>query len=385
MTHHQLPLVAVMLLSAGCSAPPERAAHAAPPVDVSTVVVRSAALASSFEAGGVVRARTTATIASRMMAPIVDVHVRAGDRVRRGGPLVTLDGREAAAVLSRATATTASAFEAVHAAESDVRSSQAAVALARTTHDRTRTLHDKRSATPQELDQAVSSLAAADAQLSGAQARLAAATAARDAAQSANDAARIAASYSVLVAPFDGLITERSVDPGTMATPGMPLLTLEDSTSFRLEVALDETRATQVAVGQDVEVQIGDPGRSTDSIAAARVTEIGRLDPTAHSFLVKLDLPPRPSWRSGLFGRARFAASPRQALVVPASSAVRRGQLTFVYTVDADGRARLQPISPGAEADDRIEILAGIREGDRVVVNPPAQLSDGVRVAGGHR
>jgi RND family efflux transporter MFP subunit len=385
VTHHSLPLVAVVLLGAGCSAPPERTAQASPPAAVSIVVVRSAALASSFEAGGVVRARTTATIASRMMAPIVDVHVRAGDHVRRGARLVTLDGREPATALSRARATSASAREAVHAAESDVGSSQAAVTLARATHDRIRTLHDKRSATPQELDQAVATLAAAEAQLSGAEARLAAATAARDAAQSAHDAAQIAASYTELVAPFDGLIIERSVDPGTMATPGMPLLTLEDSTTFRLEVALDETRATQVAVGQDVEVQIGDPGRSTDSTVSARVTEIGRLDPTAHSFLVKLDLPPRPSWRSGLFGRARFAVSPRQALVVPSSCAVRRGQLTFVYTVDADGRARLQPVSPGAEADDRIEILAGIREGNRVIADPPAELSDGARVTEGHR
>jgi hypothetical protein len=64
---------------------------------------------------------------------------------------------------------------------------------------------------------------------------------------------------------------------------------------------------------------------------------------------------------------------------------VRRGQLTFVYTVDADGRARLQPVSPGAEADDRIEILAGIREGNRVIADPPAELSDGARVTEGHR
>jgi RND family efflux transporter MFP subunit len=383
MNRFLLSFAAVALVSAGCSTPPERAVQASTPVAVSIVAAHAVALPSSFEAGGVVRARATAAIASRMMAPILEVHVRPGDHVRRGAPLVTLDGREAAATLSHARATSASADAAVHAVESDVRSSQAAVVLARTTHDRIRTLHDKRSATPQELDQAVSALAAAEAQLSGAQARLAAATAARDAARSANDAVQIAASYSVLVAPFDCLITERSVDPGTMATPGMPLLTVEDSTAFRLEVALDETRATQVVVGQNVDVQLGDRGPSNQWTAAARVAEVARLDPTSHSFMVKLDLPTGLSVRSGVFGRARFAGSTRQALVVPSSSAVRRGQLTFVYTVDADGRARLQPISPGAETGDRIEILAGIREGDRVISNPPAALSDGVRVAGG--
>jgi hypothetical protein len=57
--------------------------------------------------------------------------------------------------------------------------------------------------------------------------------------------------------------------------------------------------------------------------------------------------------------------------------------LTFVYTVNAEDRATLQPVSPGAETRDQIEILAGVRQGDRVIVNPPAALSDGARVSGG--
>jgi multidrug efflux pump subunit AcrA (membrane-fusion protein) len=377
-----LPFIALVLVTTGCAAPAERTASAATPVVVSIVAVHSEPLPSSFEAGGVVRARTTAAIASRIMAPILDVHARPGDRVRRGISLVTLDAREVTANRARAAAILASAVEAARGAESDVRSSQAVVALARATHDRIRTLHEKRSATSQELDQAVSALDAAEAQLSGARSRLAAAIAAREAAQSASDAAEVTRSYAVLVAPFDGVITERSVDPGAMATPGMPLLTIEDSIAFRLEVALDEARANQVAVGQSVDVQIGDSGRPNRP-GAARVGEIARIDPASHSFLVRLDLPSDPSLRSGLFGRARFLGSTRQALVVPTSATVRRGQLTFVYTVDSDGRAKLQPVSPGTETAGRIEILAGIREGDRVISNPSIALSDGARVTGG--
>jgi multidrug efflux pump subunit AcrA (membrane-fusion protein) len=378
-----LSFVAVLVLSPGCAAPTDRGAPAPAPLAVSIVPVQSAALASSFEAGGVVRARTTAAIASRMMAPILEVHVHSGDHVRRGAPLVTLDSREVAANHSRAAATLVSAVEATHAAESDVRSAEAAAVLARATHDRIRTLLDKRSATPQELDQAVSAFEAAEAQFSGARARLAAAKAAQEAARSTSDAAAITTSYAVLIAPFDGLISERSVDSGAMATPGVPLLTIEDSTAFRLEVALDEARATLVTLGQAVDVQIGDPGSSNYWTGAARVNEIARLDPTSHSFLVKLDLPSGRSLRSGVFGRARFDGPTRQALLVPASAAVRRGQLTFVYSVSADSRATLQPVSPGAETRDRIEILAGIRQGDRVITNPPAALSDGARVTGG--
>lgn len=382
MNRPLVSIAAALLLSGGCASPPEGGQPAPPPLAVSTTTARSVEWTSSFEAGGVVRARGTAAMASRMMAPILEVHVRPGDRVRRGMPLVTLDSREVAANRARAAAALASAVEATHAAESDVASAGAAARLARTTHDRMKTLYDRRSATPQELDQAVAALSAADAQLNGARARLAAGGAARDAAQSASDAAAVAASYAVLVAPFDGLITDRSADPGAMAAPGVPLLTIEDSTAFRLEVALDEARATQVAVGQTVDVEIGDRTAANYWTGPARVSEVARLDSASHSFLVKLDLVGPPLLRSGVFGRARFAGPTRQTLVVPASAAVRRGQLTFVYIVDAQDRARLQHVSAGAEARDQIEVLAGIREGDRVIANPPAQLSDGAPVSG---
>jgi RND family efflux transporter MFP subunit len=284
---------------------------------------------------------------------------------------------------ARAEAASASAVEATRAAESEVRSAEAAARLARATYDRMRTLHDRRSATPQELDQAVSALNAADAQLNGARARLAAATAAQDAARAGSEAAAVTSSYAVLVAPFDGLITDRSADPGTMATPGVPLLTIEDATAFRLEVSLDEARATHVAVGQTVDVEIGDRTSASYWSGPARVSEVARLDPASHSFLIKIDLPGPASLRSGVFGRARFAGPARPTLVVPASAAVRRGQLTFVYTVDDEDRARLQHVSPGGEARDQIEVLAGIREGDRVIANPPVQLSDGTPVLEG--
>jgi RND family efflux transporter MFP subunit len=298
---------------------------------------------------------------------------------------VTLDNREIEANRARAAAAFASAVEAARAAESDLRSAQAAATLARATHDRIRTLHDKRSATPQELDQAASAFDAAEAHLSAARARVAAASAAREAAQAASDAAAITASYAVLAAPFDGRVTERSADPGVMATPGLPLVTVEDATGFRLEVPLDEARAADVAVGQAARVQIGDAASSNHWTGEARVGEIARVDPASHSFLIKLDLPNAPSLRSGLFGRARFAGARRQTLVIPASAAIRRGQLTFVYAVNADGRAILQPISPGTETDDRIEVLAGIRDGDRVVNDPPPSLSDGSPVTGAGR
>ena len=363
------------------STPPQAAAAA--PIAVSTSAVTSSAFVSVFEAGGIVRARATAVISSRIMAPVTDVRVRAGDRVRSGSSLVVLDGREIEANRARATATLASATEAAQAAQAEVRSAQAAVTLARATHDRVRTLHEKRSATTQELDQAVSALDMADAQIAQAQSHLAAANAARDAARAASDAVTITSSYTVLSAPFDGVVTERSVDPGSMATPGLGLITVEDTKGFRLEVPLDESRAAQVAVGEPVMVRLGED-RLADPVPG-RVSEIARVDPASHSFLVKIELPSATDLRSGVFGRAQFTGESRNTLSVPAMAAVRRGQLTFVFTVDRENRARLRAVSPGSVSGDRLEILAGLRENDTIITNPPPSLTDGAAVSGARR
>ena len=381
-----VPSIVAAAFAAGCAATPSPAAKAdAPPVDVSLGRAEVADLSSPFEAGGVVRSRSTAVIASRVMAPITEVLVRPGGRVRRGAPLVRLDARDINAAEARATAALSAARQSAGAAESDTRAAEAGLRIARLTHDRIAALHAKRSATPQELDQATASLSAAEAQLGSSVARAAAATAARDEAQAAMQGAQIAASYTVLTAPFDGLVIERGADPGTMATPGAPLITIEDPTAFRLEVRLDEARAAHVAVGQTADVSVGETTALSTTWSPARIVEIARLDAASHGFVVKIEVPDAAHVRSGQFGRARFAGPARRTLTVPASAVVRRGQLTFVFAADADGLARLRPVSTGTIAADRVEVLAGVREGDRVVTNPPVSLSDGARIAGDRR
>jgi RND family efflux transporter MFP subunit len=236
------------------------------------------------------------------------------------------------------------------------------------------------------MDQTAAALSAAEAQVEAARARLSAATAARDAAKAGADSARISATYSVLVAPFDGVVTERRVDPGAMATPGMPLVTLEDASTFRLEVPIDEARSGLVMPGQQVDVRVDEPSApAAAEWLRGRVAEIARLDPASHTFVVKIDLPPGACTRSGLFGRVRFSGPARRALVVPRSAVIPRGQLSFVYLVDADSRARLRAISTGAEDGDRREVLAGVHEKDAVISAPPPSLTDGARVTGSGR
>jgi RND family efflux transporter MFP subunit len=337
---------------------------------------------STYEAGGVVRARQVAVVSSRIVAPVVDVRVKAGDRVTRGQILVQLDAREVGAQAARASASAGGMRLSLEAAQAERRAAESAVVLARATHKRVKGLVDQNSATAQELDQAVAALAGAEARLAGATARAAEAEAGVAAAKAGEEVATVSASYAVLTAPFDGLVSNRHVDPGSMAAPGMSLLTIEDPSAYRLEVRVDESRAHLVAAGTAAEVRIDRATAEDDGWAPANVAEVASVDPALHSFVVKLDLPKSAGLRSGVFGRARVMGPPDRVLAVPAAAVVRRGQLTLAFVVDAEGIARLRMLSTGREANGRMEVLAGLNDGDRVVLAPTEAIADGTPVAG---
>ena len=376
--------IAVLLLAAGaaasCTSPRPVTQADAPAAVVSLGKVESTLLPSVFEAGGVVRARLTSPVSSRMLAPVLEVRVRPGERVTAGQVLVTLDGRESQALAGRAAAALAAARQSVRAADADRQGAGAALTLATSSFDRISGLRAKRSATNQELDEATAALQAARARVAVADAHAAEAAAALTAADASADAAKIAAAYASIAAPFAGRVTERFVDPGAMAAPGVPLLTVEDPASFRLEARLDEARAQQIAVGQHAGVSVDAAGGAWGD---GRIAEIARLDPAGHGFLVKIDLPSSVMVQSGAFGRARFAAAPRATTTAPASAVIRRGQMAFVFAVDRDGFARLRPVTTGPSTGDRVEVLAGVAEGEPIVLNPPLSLTDGTKVRPG--
>jgi RND family efflux transporter MFP subunit len=351
---------APVLTAFGCTAPPSPADTdpSTPPANVAVSAVHAADLPLRVEAGGIVQARSTALVTSRVTAPILRVHVGAGDLVRQGQPLVTLDAREVTANRERAAATLTSAAGMQRAAESRVEVAEANLRLATATFDRINALHEKRSATTQELDQAVAARAAAEAQVQSGRAESAAAAAAHEAARAASEAAEVSRSYAVLTAPFDGVVAARMADPGSLASPGAGLIVIEEAGPKRLEVRLDDSRSAWIAVGQSAEVRLD--ADANDAWTSTKVVEVGRTDPGSHSFLVKLALPDTGA-RTGSFGRARFAGPGRRTLVVESSSVFRRAGLSFVFAVDADQRARLRPVVTGAVDGDVTEVGSTIR------------------------
>lgn len=364
-----------------CSRGPKTAASEPPnAIPVAVAPIAMAAIADVFEAGGVVQARTTATVMARILAPIREVNAVSGDHVRAGQVLIVLDARDLAAQARRARAAWLSADQDVIVAESERQAAEAGLALARATHARVASLHTRRSATQQELDDVTGALRAAEARVAGSAARAQAALSGVEAARAASEAAETVETFSRIAAPFDGVVTEKMVEPGNMAAPGTPLMRVEDTRGFRLDVKVDESRVGQIAPGAIVPIALDAGSGGAPTVVSGKVTEVGRaVDADARAFLVRISLPADGGLRSGMFGRARFSTQSRRALTVPADALVRRGQVTSVFVVEKDvARVRLVNVSG-------TEVLAGLADGDVVIVSPPPALSDGrrVKVGGG--
>lgn len=372
---------AALLMSAalaGCSAHHADAApgDAAEPIPVTVALVAMTDVGSAIDAGGVIQARTTATIASRILAPVGEVRVSPGDRVRKGQTLIVLDGSDLAAAARAAHSAALAAEQGAKAAASELLAAEARLTLARASHDRIAGLNAKRSATAQELDDATAALRGADAQVATASARTLQAASVVDSAQAAADQAGTIRSFTTITAPFEGTITSKMVETGNMASPGVPLLRLEDTRGLRLEVRVDESRIGHIQNGDAVPLVL----RAGTTAIGGRVIEVSRaVDSDARAFLVKIELPDAHGLRSGEFGKAQFPAAPRRALTVPSSAIVRRGQITSVFVIDK-GMARTRLVSLSGS-----EVLAGLTESEAVILSPPPDMIDGRRVRVGGR
>lgn len=321
---------------------------------LSTMTVQSTAQPETLSVTGTVEASDVSPVAARMMATVVAVTVRAGDTVRRGQVLVRLDNAQQQQALQQAQAALASAQQMELAAQTDAH-------LARVTEERYAKLYATKSVSPQEFDEVQTKAQAASAQLDMAHAQV-------KQAQAAVAQARTAVGYSVLTAPYDGVVTARMVDPGAMAAPGVPLLTVENAGRYRFAANVDATQMQGIRVGSKVTVVID--GTSTSRLPVTVTQVVAASDPATRTVLVKADLPRVPGLRSGLYGHAEFPRGTRQVLAVPDSAIVHRGSLTGVYALDAQHVADLRYVTLGNAVGGQVEVLAGLQSGDVLVVAP---------------
>jgi RND family efflux transporter MFP subunit len=175
-------------------------------------------------------------------------------------------------------------------------------------------------------------------------------------------------SYTRILAPFDGVVTERKADPGALASPGLPIFTVEAQGHYRLEATVNENDLRYVRMGEQVPVVVD--ALETSELEGKVAQIVPAADPGSRSFLAKIDLPADARLRSGLFGRAQFSRGKRSSLLIPQTAVLERGQLQGVYVLDPNKIADLRYVTLGKTTGPEVEVLAGLQEGERVVAKP---------------
>ena len=332
----------------GHAAGPAAAAADEVPALASAVVVSGApAQAAGYD--GVVEALRQTVLAAQVPGAVVALNVKAGDRVKAGQVLVRLDAR--------------AAEQQAGAAAAQVQAARAAQEAATKEFERQRQLHQKNYISQAALDRA-------EAQYKSAQAQAAAQLAAAG-------AARTESGFYTVKAPYDGIVSEVAVVLGDLAMPGRPLLTLYDPAALRVTAAVPQSAAPRPDSTPLAELPGTLAGGAPARITPLRWQLLPAVDPATHTMQLRLDLPPGTPAAPGMFARAWLPAAGARAtgaqrLSVPAASVVRRAELTAVYVIGADGKPLLRQVRLGPQSGDRVEVLAGLAEGERVALQPQA-------------
>jgi RND family efflux transporter MFP subunit len=195
--------------------------------------------------------------------------------------------------------------------------------------------------------------------------------------QAALSMARVARGYAVIAAPFDGVVSGRMADPGAMAAPGVPLLRVQGG-AMRLEAAVPESALRRLRQGGRIEVALDATGGKLVMGTVAEIAPQG--DAASHTFNVKIDLPQGAGARSGMFGRARIVLGTEARMLVASRSVVQREGLSYVSVVGEGSVARLRLITVGEADGDRLPVLSGLSQGDRIVADAAQGIPDGAKV-----
>ena len=324
-------LIAAIPLFSGCHKATEQNQTELPSAAVRTQTVDRKSRAATEDVVGTVRPKLSAVIEAKVSGRIEQMLVGPGQLVKAGERLVLVDAHEIQSRLDQATA-------ARQQAENDLK--------------RNTDLMQQKILSQAEFDSAQSRF------------RMAAAAEAE---------AKTMSGYTLILAPFDGIITRKLADVGDLAAPGKPLLQMENPETLRLEADLSEALVGKVKVGDKLAVHIA----AVASEIEGTVAEMSpTADPNSRTYLVKLDLPGATGLRSGQFGRVSVPVGEASAIRVPAAGVIQRGQMELVFVV-VGNHAQMRIVKTGSRIGDEIELVSGLNSGEQVVTDNASALADG--------
>lgn len=307
---------------------------------------------------GQIEASQSANISTRVMGYITMLKVKVGDHVSKGQLLATISNQDILAKRSQTDAMIAEAKASVKSAQKDF--------------ERFTVLYNQQSATAKELDNVTLQYSAAKSRLEGAR-------------QMRNEANAMIG-YTSLTAPFSGTVTQKLADAGSMANPGMPLLTIEQSGSYQVSAAVPENVINQIHQGAEAIITI----KSIDKTIKGAVSQINPSSQfTGGQYLIKVSIPDKDKTGlyAGMYANVSIAVKENvavkttgNAVMVPLSSIENKDQLTGLYTIGNNNTALLRWVRLGKTYGDKVEVLTGLEKNEQFIVSADGKLYNGVPV-----
>ncbi len=333
----------VLTMLAGCGSEPDRAQAPALP-DLQTYTVRAEGADGGRAWDGVVEAVQQATLSAQTAGRVTAVDVDVDDRVAAGQVLLRITAFEQRA--------------GVNSAQAQLRAAEAAAKEAELNYRRFASLAESQYVSRAQLDQA--------------RAMRDSATAMRDAAGAQLAQALQQTEYTVVRAPFAGIVDRRDVEPGETVAAGRSLIAVHAPGALRIEVLVPQSDAAAIRARPHARIVLTD-GRSLE---ASRVVVFPAADPASHSIGVRVMLPalddaPAPGTTAKIV--LPMAGGAAAAVKIPAAALVQRGEVSGVYVVK-DGRLALRQVRIGQRIGDQVEVVAGLHAGESVAVDPVAAL-----------
>ncbi|NWG86687.1 MAG: efflux RND transporter periplasmic adaptor subunit [Hydrogenophilaceae bacterium] len=338
MTRLQGWLLAGLLpgLLAGCGGQDKAGeAAAAKTVNAELRVVQPSLVAEQYAAPATLVALESVPVASRIMGYIRAIDVVEGQAVKVGQRLFTIDAVDA---------------------KSQADQASAALADAKANYDRYANLYKDEAVSRQQYEKM---------------------KLAYDQARAAADSAGNQLRYAVVTSPINGVVTQKLGNAGSLATPGQPVVVVENPARLQVQTQVGEEVLRRIKLGDVVPVEV-------DGVASPIEARVARIspaaDPISRTFLVKLDID-ATGLRSGLFARALFKVGERDALQVPQAALVERAGITGLFVADAQGVAHFRMVRAGVTRNGLVEIQAGLSAGERIAVTGADRLETGDRIS----
>lgn len=283
-----------------------------------------------------VRSKQTTNVASRILAPIRSIRVKAGDTVKKGDLLIELDNRNNRSSVAQS--------------RENINSIRAQLRQAESHYTRTKSLYSKESVTKAQLEQASANFNSLKAQLGSARQQL--------------SSSQTTSSYSQIRAQFDSRVIDRFAEPGDLASPGMKLLTLYDPKSLRIDANVRESIALTLNIGQQLETHIP----ALNQTLMATIEEIvPAADSGARSFLIKAKIENNGQLLPGLFARILIPSGKQKQMLIPSSYIKQMGQLDIVWVLENNIAVR-RFIRIGQKSEDNILVISGLSVGEQLIL-----------------